>query len=124
MLKLISVVLCIFLAGCATTDLMQAKLDLDSRFTAKADIDDQWTMLAESGPVAGDCEDYAMTLQQAAGGQLWEVFDDGPQSHMILCQESRCADNNSALLFSLDPYRYLWMRKVNGYEVWKKTQQD
>jgi len=117
-------IICFILVGCSTTDLMQAKSDLDSRFTYVADRDDEWVLLAESGPVKGDCEDYAMTLQKAAGGQLWEVFDDGPQSHMILCQESRCADNNSALSFSLDPYRYLWMRKVNGYEIWKKTQQE
>lgn len=45
---------------------------LHERFTYKEDRLEEWQALADSGPVEGDCEDFALTLiKELEGGRFW-----------------------------------------------------
>ena len=46
--------------------------DLRTRFIYTADATDHWTVLrAPSGPLKGDCDDFALTVLWITAGQSW-----------------------------------------------------
>ncbi len=121
--KLLIICLVSIISGCVfgPDPIMAAKRSLDNRFTYVADREDQWSELAASGPVSGDCEDYAITLQKEVGGTMWISYPLlGGNKHAFLCHGIRCVDSGQ-LPFKLDPLKYRWVKQVHPYEIWKRT---
>lgn len=123
MKKLLFVCLVSILSGCVfgPNSVMDAKRSLDNRFTYLADRGDQWSEMATSGPVTGDCEDYAITLQKEVGGTMWIAYPlTGGDAHAFLCHGVHCVDNGQ-LPFKLDPTKYRSVKQIHPYEIWKRT---
>lgn len=86
-----------------------AQADLNSRFTYSADGGDSWRILSGSGAVAGDCEDYSLTLIWLAEGRslarfwlalimfkyvIWFCHSPGGYGHAVVwCRGSGWTDN-------------------------------
>mgnify|MGYP000621833221 CR=1 FL=1 len=113
-----------FLSGCVSTaDVMREKNQLDARFVYRYDIGDEWIRLASSGTVYGDCEDYAITLQEQVGGTLWIGLPVNTNSaHAFLCHGNTCVDNNSAAPFPLNPQEFEWLRRVPVEEIRRRLE--
>ena len=46
-------------------------------------------------PFAGDCEDFAFTLQGIIGGDVWYVTREGRQAHAVLVKDGLVYDSLS-----------------------------
>ena len=48
---------------------------LNARFTYRAELKDRWRIMTGTGPVQGDCEDYALTLIWLwEGRSMWRFW--------------------------------------------------
>ena len=77
----------LLLAGCTSNPYTQAQWDLEARWTYKSDYYDEWNYMALEGPVEGDCEDFALTLQRTLGkGAVWVIEKEswGYSAHAVL----------------------------------------
>lgn len=96
----------------AATDTLQ---DLRNRFRYKADRGDRWNLLdAPTGPLEGDCEDFALTTLWLVAGKSW-----GRLWWLVLtCQ----AMIWQAQLVPGEGHRMLWVRQYgwidNNQQQW------
>lgn len=88
-------------------DTVQASLN--GRFTYHADKGESWRIMGGDGPVAGDCEDYSLTLVWLYEGRsmwrfwwalvtfeyvLWQCLSPGGAGHAVVwCRGRGWADN-------------------------------
>jgi len=95
---------------------------LNARFTYKADNRDHWKILAATGKVSGDCEDYSLTLIWLWEGQsmwrfwlalitfkyvLWFCRSPGGEKHLVVwCRGRGWTDNIQRELVRELPDRY------------------
>lgn len=65
-------------------------------FTYEADKENEYRIYNSiSMPFAGDCEDFAFTLQGIIGGDVWYVTRKGRQAHAVLVKDGLVYDSLS-----------------------------
>ena len=56
-------------------------------------------------PFAGDCEDFAFTLQRVIGGNVWYVKREGRESHAVLVKNGLVYDSLSKYRTKKEEYQ-------------------
>lgn len=75
-------ILIIFLTGCTMTEYDHWRAY--KNFTYISEKGDVWTRHDIFKPFSGDCEDFAFSLQQRIGGEVWAIFkDDGWHAALV-----------------------------------------
>lgn len=84
----------LILSGCSTLNPNQAALHQAIwNFTYEPDKADEWRIYdAIDKPFAGDCEDFALTLQKQIGGDVWFVKHNTLGSHAVLVKDDVAYD--------------------------------
>lgn len=85
--------------GCASTE-ENMFYTAKNNFVYEADKVDEWKIYdSVSEKFSGDCEDFAFSLQNQIGGDVWYVFvevNGKPSAHAVLLKDGMVYDNNLA----------------------------
>lgn len=110
-MKLIILILAFATTGCAVNipHIDQHHQAL-SNFEYVADQADEWRVYDRiDQPFQGDCEDYALTLQQQIGGTVWHVIVTQGH-HAVLVADGYVYDNLRYWPIALSEYQSQWVR--------------
>ena len=66
-------------------------------------------MAPPSGKFYGDCEDYAFSLQQKMGGEVWHVVLPDKRHHAILLSDNYVYDSLQTQRIRKNKYKAAWL---------------
>ena len=89
----IPVAIAVLLAGCAVAPHQSDLTALHGRFFYVPDTGDAWCKAPKVGRFAGDCEDFAFSMQAQLGGVVWHVVLHDGRHHAVLLLDGWVYDN-------------------------------
>ena len=107
-MKHLIIISLLLLTGCAsmtTEQSAQWKATANFTYESEADGKDEWLAFDSiDQPFTGDCEDYAFTLQNEIGGDVWYVVLPGKRAHAVLAKNGISYDFRFKMPIPVDSY--------------------
>ena len=111
------IIVCLFATGCASTtntdtpEQQQHTISL-SHHKYISDLDQYGVIEKWTPSLTGDCEDYALYMQNLLGGQLLVVKTDTGINHVVLQVGDQIIDNMSRRVYPLSSMTHKLIVKV------------